>query len=173
MLCGSLDGKGFWGRICCSVAQSCLILCKPMDCSTPGLPVLHYLPELAQTLVHWVGDAIQPFRPLSSIPVTSCFQSFPASGSFLMSRLFASGGQNIGVSASASVLPMNIQDSFPLGLTDLILLSKEFSRIFSNTTIQKHQFFSAQLSLWVLGTHFSDCFLNSDLDIQFESKFER
>ena len=80
----------------------------------------------------------------SVIPFSSCLQSFPASGSFSMSQFFASGGQSIGVSTSASVLPMNIQDKFPLGLTDLISLqSQELSRVFSNTTVQKHQFFSA------------------------------
>ena len=85
----------------------------------------------------------------SVIPFSSCLQSFQASGSFLMSQLFTSGGQSIGASASASVLPTNIQDWFPLGLTGLIaLLSKGLSRVFSNTTVQKHQFFSAQLSLW-------------------------
>ena len=85
----------------------------------------------------------------SIIPVSSCLQSFPASGSFPMSQFFASGSQSIGVSTSASVLPMNIQDWFPLALTSWISLqSKGFSRVFSNTTVQKHQFFSAQLSLW-------------------------
>ena len=85
----------------------------------------------------------------SVVPFSSCPQSFPASGSFQMSQLFTSGGQSIGVSASASVLPMNIQNWFPLGLTSLISLqSKGLSRIFSNTTVQKHQFFGAQLSLW-------------------------
>ena len=83
----------------------------------------------------------------SVVPFSFCLQSFPASGSFLMSQLFASGGQTIGT--SASVLPMNIQGWFPLGLTDLIsLLSKGLSRVFSNTTVQKHQFFSAQPSSW-------------------------
>ena len=82
------------------------------------------------------------------VPLSSCLQSFPASRSFQMSQFFASGGQSIGVSASASVLPMNIQDWFPLGLSGLISLqSKGLSRVFSNTTVQKHQFFSAQLSL--------------------------
>ena len=81
----------------------------------------------------------------SVIPFSSCLQSFPASGSFLMSWLFASGGQSIGASASPSVLPMNIQDWFPLGLTDLISLQAEgLSRVFSNTTVQKHQFFGTQ-----------------------------
>ena len=76
-------------------------------------------------------------------------QSFPASGSFLMSQLFSSGSQGIRASASASVLPMNIQGWFPLGLTDLVsLLSKELSRVFSNTTVWKHQFFGTQPSLW-------------------------
>ena len=80
-------------------------------------------------------------------PLCSCTQSFPASGSFSMSRYFTSGGQSIG--ASASVLPMNIQGWFPLGLTGLIsMLSKGFSRVFSSTTIQKHHFFGAQPSLW-------------------------
>ena len=82
------------------------------------------------------------------IPFSSCLQSFPASGSFQMSQFFPSGGQSIGVSVSASVLPMNIQDWFPLGWTGWISLqSKGLSRVFSNTTVQKHQFFSAQLSL--------------------------
>ena len=82
----------------------------------------------------------------SVIPFSSCLQSFPASRSFPISQFFASGGQSIGVSASASVLPMNIH-GFPLGFTYLIsLLSKELSRVFSNTTFQKHQFFSTQLS---------------------------
>ena len=92
-----------------SVAQSCLTLCDPMDCSMTGLPVNHQLPEFTQTHVHRVGDAIQPSQPLSS-PSPLAFQSFPASGSFPMSQLFPSGGQSIGVSASASVLPMNTQD---------------------------------------------------------------
>ena len=83
----------------------------------------------------------------SIVPYSSHPKSFPASGSFPMSQLFASGGQSIGVSASTSVLPMNIQDWFPLGLTGLNLLSKRLSRVFSNTTVQKHQFFSTQLSL--------------------------
>ena len=85
----------------------------------------------------------------SVVPITSCLQSFPASGSFPMSQFFASGGQRIGVSVSASVLPMNIQDWFPFRLTGLISLqSKGLSRVFSSTIVQKHQFFSAQLSLW-------------------------
>ena len=83
----------------------------------------------------------------SVIPVSSLLQSFPASGSFPASQFFASGGQSIGVSASTSVLPMNIQDWFPLGLTGWISLqSKGLSRVFSNTIVQKHQFFSVQLS---------------------------
>ena len=85
----------------------------------------------------------------SVVPFSSCPQSFPALGSFPMSRLFASGGQSIGASASASVLPMNIQDWFPLGWTGLVsLLSKGLSKVFSNTTVQKHKFFGTQPSLW-------------------------
>ena len=81
------------------------------------------------------------------IPFSSCLQSFPASGSFLMSWFFESGGQNIGASASASVLPVNIRGWSPLGLTGLILQCRGFSRVFSNTTVQKHQSFSVQPSL--------------------------
>ena len=85
----------------------------------------------------------------SVIPFSSCPQSFPASGSFQMSQLFASGGQSIGVSASTSVFPMNTQDWSPLGWTGWISLqSKGLSRVFSNTTVQKHQFFCIQPSLW-------------------------
>jgi len=94
-------------------------------------------------LSQWCHPAI-----LSSlIPFCSCLQSFPASRSFPMSQLFSSGGQGIGVSDSASVPPVNIQDWFPFGLTGLISLqSKGLSRVFSNTTVQKHQFFGTQLS---------------------------
>ena len=129
-----------------SVAQLCLSLCNPMDCSTPSFPVFDHLPEFVQTHVHWVGDAIQsahPFLPPFLLP-----SIFSASGSFPMSWLFASGGPSIGASASASVLPMNIQDWFPLELTGLISLqSKGLSRASSNTTMKKYQFFGAQLSL--------------------------
>ena len=91
---------------------------------------------------------LHPIISSSVIPFSSCLQSFSTSGSFEMSQLFASGGQSIGVSASASVLPMNIQDWFPLGFTGWISLqSKGFSRVFSNTTVGKHQFSSAQLFL--------------------------
>ena len=96
----------------CSVAQSCPTLCNATDCSTPGFPVLHHLLELAQSHVHWWCHP----TILSFVFPFSCLQSFPASRSFLMSRLFASGGQSIGASASASVLPINIQDWYPLGL---------------------------------------------------------
>ena len=120
---------------CCSVAQLCLTLCDPVDCNTPDCPVLHHLPELHQTNVHWVGDAIQPFVILFS----SCLQSFPASGSFATSWLFTSCGESTGTSASASVPSVNIQDWFPLGLTGLIFLqSKWLPRFFSNATVQKH-----------------------------------
>ena len=118
-----------------------------MDCSTPGFPVHHQLLKLVQTHVQPVIDAIQPSHPLSS-PSPPAPQSFQTSGSFPMSQFFESGGQGIGVSASSSVLQMNIQDWFPLGWTGWISLqSKGFSRVFSNTTVQKHQFFSAQFSL--------------------------
>ena len=105
---------------------------------TPGVHPNPYL------LSWWCHPTISS----SVIPFSSCPQYFPASGSFPMSQLFTSGSQNIGVSASASVLPMNIQDWFPLGWTGWISLqSKGLSRVFSNTTVQKHQFFSTQLHL--------------------------
>ena len=126
----------------CSVAESCLTLCNPMNCSTPGFPVLHYLPEFAQTHVHWVSDAIQP--SLSVAFFSSCLQSFPASGSIPVSQVFVSRGQIIGASASALVLAMNIQDWFPLGLTGFIsLLSKGLSRVFSSTAVES-------INSWVL-----------------------
>ena len=103
-----------------------------MDCSTSGFLVLHSLTEFPQTRVHCVSDAIQPSHPLSS-PFSSCPWSFPASGSFLMSWLFTSGGQSIGASASTSVLPMNIQGWFLLGLTGLISLQSRDSQESSPT----------------------------------------
>ena len=131
-----------------SFAQSCLTLCNPMDCSTPGFPVHHKLPKLAQTHVLRVSEGVwcHPTISSSEIPFSSCLQSFPASGSFPISQFF-------GASASVSVLPMNIQDWFSLWLTGWISLqSKGLSRVFSNTTVQKHQFFGAQLSLWSIHT---------------------
>ena len=127
-----------------SVAQSCPTLCDPMNRSTPGLPVHHQLPEFTQTpSSQWCHPAISS----SVIPFSSCPQSLPASGSFPMSQLFAWGGQSTGVSAVASFLPKNTQDWSPLGWTGWISLqSKGLSRVFSSTTVQKHQFFSAQLS---------------------------
>ena len=130
-----------------SVTQLCLNLCNPMDCSTPGLPVHHQLLELVQTHVHWVGDAIQPYYPLLS-PSPPTFNLSQHQCSFQMSQFLSLGGQNTGVSTSASVLPVNIQGWFPLGWTGWTSLqSKELSRVFSNTTVQQHQFFGTQLSL--------------------------
>ena len=131
-----------------SVAQSYLTLCNPVDSSTLGFPVHHQLLEPTQTHVHHVNDTIQPSYPLV-VPFSSCLQAFPKSGSFPVShRFFTSGGQSIGVSASVSVLPVNVQYWLPLGWTGWISLqSKGLSGVFSNTTVQKHQFFGAQLSL--------------------------
>ena len=123
-----------------SVSQSCPALCDSMDYSTPRFPVHRQLPQHAQTHVHRVGVAIHPSHILCH-PLLLCLQSFPASRSFPRSQLFASGGQSIGVSASASALLMNMQDLFPLGLTGLTsLLSKGLSRDFSNTTVQRVNF---------------------------------
>ena len=115
----------------------CLTLCDPMDCSTPGLVVPHHLPKFAQVNVHYIIDAVQPSHPL--MPSSP---SLFALGTFPMSCLFTSDDENLGASGAASFLPVNIQGWSPLRLTDLIsLLSKGLSRIFSNTTVQKHQFF--------------------------------
>ena len=137
--------------LCCSVqfssvAQSCPTLCDLMDCSMPGFPVHHQLPAYSNSclLNRWHHTIISS----SVVPFSSCLQSFPASASFPMSQIFASGGQSIEVATSASVFPVNIQDWFPLGLTGWISLqSKGLSRVFSNTTVQKHQLFCAQLSV--------------------------
>ena len=127
--------------------------CNPMDCRTPGFPVLHHLVAFAQSHVHWVGDDIcHPTVSSAVVPFSSCLQSFPASESLPISQLFASGGQSIGASASASVLPMKIQGWFPLGWTGWISLqSKGLSRVFPSTTvwapvIQCSAFFIVQLS---------------------------
>jgi len=130
-----------------SVAQSCPTLCDHMDCSKPGLPVHHQLLEFIQTHVHWVGDAIQSPHALLS-PSLPAFNLSQHQGLFKR-HLFASGRQSIGVSASTSVLPMNTQGWSPLGWTGWISLqSKGLSRVFSNTTVQKHQFFGSQPSLY-------------------------
>ena len=128
-----------------SVTQLCPTLCNPMNRSTPGLPVHHQLPKFTQTHVHRVSDAIQSSHPLLSpsppAPNPSQHQSFA------MSQLFAWGGQSTGVSALASFLPKESQDYSPSEWTSWISLqSKGLSRVFSNTTIQKHQFFGAQPS---------------------------
>ena len=125
-----------------SVTQSCPTLCDPMN-----LAVHHQLQESTQTHVHQVGDAIQPSRALSSASPPA-FNLSQLQRLFKTSQFFTSGGQSIGVSALASVLPMNIQDWFPLGWTGWISLqSKGLARVFSNTTVQNNQFFGAQLYL--------------------------
>ena len=129
-----------------SVAQLCPTLCDPMNHSTPGLPVDHQLLEVTQTHVHWVGDAIQPSHPLSS-PSPPAFNLSQNQGLFKWVSFLHQVAKSIGVSASASVLPMNTQDWSPLEWTDWISLqTKGLSRVFSNTTVQKHQFFDSQLS---------------------------
>ena len=125
-----------------SVVSNCL---WPMDCSTSGFrlsPAPGVLPKL-MSIKLWYHPTISS----SVVPFSSCFPSFPASWSFPLSQFFTSGGRSTGVSASASVLPMNIQDWFPLGWTGWTSLqSKGLSRVFSNTTVQKHRFFGTQLS---------------------------
>ena len=117
-----------------------------MDCSTPSFPVLHHLPEFAQTHAHWVGDSFQPSHPLSS-PFLPAFNFSQHQGIFQWVSSYTSGSQSIG--ASASVLPVNSQGWFLLGLIGLISLqSKWLSRVFSSTIVHKHQFFGTQPSLW-------------------------
>ena len=124
-----------------SVTQLCPTLCDPKNQSTPGLPV-----HITQTHVHRVGDAIQPSHPLSS-PSPPTPNPSQHQGLFQWVNSSHEVAKSIGVSASAAVLPMNTQDWSSLGWTGWISLqSKGLSRVFSNTTAQKHQFFSAQLS---------------------------
>ena len=129
----------------CSIVSDFL---RPRELQHARLPYPSLSPEVCSNS-HPLSQWCHPTISSSVIPFSSRLQSFPASGYFQMSQFFAWGGQSIGVSDSASVFPMNIQDWFPWGLTGLIsLLSKGLSRVFSNTTVEKHQFFSAQPSLW-------------------------
>ena len=172
-LCGSkhneLTERCFSSVQFSSVAQSCLTLCDPMNRSTPGLPVHHHLPEFTQTHVHQVSDAIQPSHPLLS-PFPPAPKPLPASDggssqSFPMSQHFTWGGQSIGVSALASFLPKNTQGWSPSECTGWISLqSKGLSRVFSNTTVQKHQFFGAQPSSSPTLTSIHDHRKNHSLD---------
>ena len=128
-----------------SVPRLCPNLCYPMNPSIPSFLFHHQLPEITQTHVHRVGDNTRPSHPLLTL-FSSYPQSLPASGSFPVKEIFPWGGQSIGVSASALTLPMNTQE-WSLGWTGWISLqSKGLSRAFSNTTVEKHQFFSTQLS---------------------------
>ena len=131
---------------CCSVTKLCSTICNHVDWSTPVFPVHHQLPELAQTHVHRVGDAIEPS---SAIPFSSYLQSFLASGSFPVSQFFAPGGQSIGASVQPQSFQRTPRTDLPVGWTGWIFFqSKGLSRVFSNPTVQKHQFFDTQLSLW-------------------------
>ena len=128
---------------------SCVRLYNPTDCSRQAFLSI----TNSQSLLKLMSiESVMPFNHLilcDDVPFSSCLQSFPAPGSLPMSPFFASGGQSIGTSVSASVLPMNIQDWFPLGRTGWISLkTKGLSRVFSNITVQKHQFFGTQLSSW-------------------------
>jgi len=128
------------------VTQLCPALCDSIYCSMPGLPVHHQLPEFTQTHVHWL---VMPSNHLIlCCPLLLPPSIFPSIRVFSNESVFNIRSQSIAVSASVSVLPMNIQDWFPLGWTGCISLqSKELSRVFSNTTVQNHQFFGAWLSL--------------------------
>ena len=131
----------------CSVAQSYSTLCDPMDCSTPGFPDF----AISQSLLKLMSiELITPSNhPILSRHLLLLPSVFPSIRVFSSESVLRISSQSIGVSASASVLPMNIQDWSPLGLNVWISLqSKGLSRVFSNTTVQKHQFFSDRLSLW-------------------------
>ena len=131
-----------------SVSQLCPTLCDPMNHSMPGFPVHHQLPESTQTHVHWVGDAIQPSHPLVS-PSPPALNLSHHQGLFKWVSSSHQVAKTLGASASTSDLPMNTWDWFPLGWTGCISLqSKGLSGIFSNITVQKHQFLSAQPFLW-------------------------
>ena len=121
----------------CSVAQSCLTICDPMDCSMPGFPILHHLLELAQTHIHWIGDAIQPSGPLSS--PSPAFSLSQHQGLFYESALCIRWPECW--SFNFIISPFSEYSGL------IYLLSKGFSRVFSSTTVQKHQFFDTQLSL--------------------------
>ena len=128
-----------------SVSQSCLSLCDLMDCITPGLPVHHQLPELAQTHVHWVGDAIQPFHPLSS-PSPPAFNLSEHLGVFKWVSSSHQVAKLLEFQLQHQSFQWIFKTDFCLVLASSISLqSKGLSRLFSNTTVQKHQFFSAQL----------------------------
>ena len=134
-----------------------------MDCSILGFPILHYLLEFAQTQVHWVDGVIEPSNPLS-VPSPPALNPSQHQGLF---QWVSSSHQvaKVGASASASVLPMNIQDWFPLGMTGLISLQfRWLSKAFSSTTVWKHQFFSAQPSLWP-SSHICTWLLENQVDL--------
>ena len=143
----ALTRRTFVGHDVFSSAESCPTFCDPMDCSALDFPVPSPAPR-AYSDSCLSSQWCHPTISSSVIPFSSLLQSFPTSGSFPVSQFFTSGGHSTGFSASASVLPMNIQDWFPLEWTGWISLqSRGLSRVFSNTTVQKHQFFGAQLSL--------------------------
>ena len=130
---------------CWSVTQSCPTFCDSMDCSMTGLPFLHHLLECAQTYVHWVSDVIQPSHLLSP-PSPPALNLSQHQGFFPVSQLFTSGGQSIGTSFLASVLPMKNQDWFPLWLMGLISwMFQGLSGVFSSTSAWKYQFFRSPL----------------------------
>ena len=163
-----MNGYWIWSNTFSSVQFSCSVMSNSLQphelmhtrppCPSPT-PRDH--PNPCPSSRWWCHPTVSS----SVIPFSSCPQSFPASGSFQMSQLFASGGQSTGVSASTLVLPVNIQDWSPLGWTDWISLqSKGLSRVFSNTTIQKHQFFSTQLFYSSNLTSIHDYWKNHSLD---------
>ena len=152
-----------WGKYDISSVQSCPILLRPHGLQHTRFPCTSTTPGACSNSC----PSCQQYHPTISssiFPFSSCLQFFPAPGAFQMSQLFASGCQNIGVSTSISLLPMNTQDWTTLGWTGLIFLqSKGLSRVFSNTTVQKYQFFGTQLSPQS-NSHPCDYWKNHSLD---------
>ena len=145
-----MEAKCYWEwAFCCSAAKSWSTLCNPMNCSMPGSSFLHYPPEFAQT--QSIESVVPSNRLILYCRVLLHPLIFPRTMVFSNKLALWSSGQSIGASASAAVLPMNTQNWFPLGWTGWISLqSKRLSRVFSNTTVQKHQFFRTQLSFFFL-----------------------
>ena len=132
---------------CCSVIQSCPTLCDSMDCNMPGFPVLHYFPELAQTNIHWVHNAIQPSHPLSSLHLPLIFPSIRVFSieSALRIRWPKYWSFSFAISPSNKYSGLI---SLRIDWFDLLAVQRTLSRVFSNSTAWKHQFFGVQLSLW-------------------------
>ena len=156
--------QSVWFYCCCSVNQSCLALCDPMDCRMPGFPVLHHLLELAQT--HVQSQWCHPTVSSSVIPFSACLKSFPASGSFPVSHLFTSGGQNIGASASALVLPNEYLGliSFRIDWFDLLTVQETLKSLLQHHNLKCISSLALSLLYCPALTSIHDYWKNHSLD---------